>query len=186
MIDLSKFQEDTEKWVSQYKIEYFPPHVILALLGEEYGELSREINDIYGLKTKKDTEEPNTIGRELADILFTITCFANSRKILDLQKTYSNKDIDVIGQEYESIISNKNFPAEFMLYFNLGTKIEDLKTEAISPLKPNKDILRNKTLDVFMATIHIADYYEINLTNEWNDMVNQKLYKRDVNRQEKK
>ena len=47
-------------------------------LTEEVGELARELNHVYGPKKKKLTEEDKDIPDEIADILFTLACLANS------------------------------------------------------------------------------------------------------------
>ena len=48
---------------------------------EETGELAREINRRFGPKKKKSSEAEKDIGEEIGDILFTLTCLANSLKI---------------------------------------------------------------------------------------------------------
>lgn len=47
---------------------------------EKVGELAREINHIYGPKKKKSTEETKEMADEIADIIFTLSCLANSQK----------------------------------------------------------------------------------------------------------
>ena len=71
----------------QYKIGYWTPHEILARLTEEVGELAREINHQYGPKKKKEGESQKEIGDEMADIIFTLGCLANSLSI-DLEKHF--------------------------------------------------------------------------------------------------
>ena len=78
-------QNDVNKWTGQFTPQYWKPHEILARLIEETGELEREINHEFGPKKKKDSEEENTIGNEICDILFTLSCLANSQNI-DLEK----------------------------------------------------------------------------------------------------
>ncbi|EXX92598.1 nucleotide pyrophosphohydrolase, partial [Paenibacillus darwinianus] len=56
-------------------------------LSEEVGELAREVNHQYGPKPKKPDEADNSIELELGDILFIITCFANSLEI-DLARAH--------------------------------------------------------------------------------------------------
>lgn len=81
-------QKKVDEWVSQYKIGYWKPHEIFARLGEEVGELAREINHKFGPKKKKASEDNTVhIGDEMADIIFTIICFANSQNI-DLDKHF--------------------------------------------------------------------------------------------------
>lgn len=84
---LKKIQKDVDKWVVQYKIGYFKPLEIMTRLTEENGELARELNHRFGPKRKKDTEEASEIGDEIADIVFTVVCLANSLKI-DLDKSF--------------------------------------------------------------------------------------------------
>jgi NTP pyrophosphatase (non-canonical NTP hydrolase) len=74
-------QKEVDAWVSQYKIGYFTPHEILARLTEETGELAREINHRYGHKPKKPTEDTKDMNDEMADIIFTVICLANSLNI---------------------------------------------------------------------------------------------------------
>lgn len=81
-------QRQVEDWVSQYKIGYFQPLEILARLTEETGELAREINHRFGPKKKKAAEESKEVADEVADIMFTLICLANSQKI-DLDDAFS-------------------------------------------------------------------------------------------------
>jgi NTP pyrophosphatase (non-canonical NTP hydrolase) len=78
---MKKEQEKVNEWVSQYKIGYFKPLEILAQITEEVGELARELNHTYGPKKKKQSEQKNEIGEEMADIIFAIICLANSLDI---------------------------------------------------------------------------------------------------------
>lgn len=86
-MSLTKYQENVDDWVKQYKIGYFKPLEIIARLMEEVGELAREINHRYGPKKKKPTEKKNEIGDEIADTIFTLICLANSLNI-DLDKSF--------------------------------------------------------------------------------------------------
>ena len=80
-MSLKEVQNEVDKWVSLHKIGYWKPHEILARLTEETGELAREINHIYGPKKKKSSEEIKELSDEMADIVFTIACLANSLNI---------------------------------------------------------------------------------------------------------
>ena len=84
---LKDVQKEVDDWISQHKLGYWKPHEILARLMEETGELSREINHIYGPKKKKPTEETKEMADEMADIIFTLTCLANSLDI-DLDEAF--------------------------------------------------------------------------------------------------
>lgn len=89
---LKKIQKDVDDWMSQWKEGYWKPHEVLARLIEETGELAREVNCKFGPKKKKKGEDDNDIGDEMADIIFTLCCLANSQKI-DLDK-YFGKMMD--------------------------------------------------------------------------------------------
>ena len=84
---MKKIQKQVDEWVKQYKIGYFKPFEILARLMEEVGELAREINHAFGPKKKKATEKDKEIGDEIGDIIFTLTCLANSLRI-DLDRSF--------------------------------------------------------------------------------------------------
>ena len=86
-MSLKEKQKEVDEWMSQHKIGYWTPHEILARLSEEVGELAREINHLYGPKKKKDGEDANEMSDEIADILFTIICLANSKDI-DLDEAF--------------------------------------------------------------------------------------------------
>ena len=78
---LTKIQKEVDDWVTQYKIGYFKPLEILARLTEETGELAREVNHRFGPKKKKSTEDKKELNDEMADIIFTLCCLANSLNI---------------------------------------------------------------------------------------------------------
>jgi len=84
---LKDAQRQVDEWVGQYKSGYWQPHEILARLVEEVGELAREINNLYGPKKKKSTEDVREMEDEIADIIFTLICLANSQNI-DLDEAF--------------------------------------------------------------------------------------------------
>ncbi len=84
---LKQLQKQVDKWVNRFTEGYWKPHEILARLTEETGELAREINNLYGPKKKKKTESVNELGDEIADVIFTLACLANSKNI-DLDKSF--------------------------------------------------------------------------------------------------
>jgi len=87
-MSLENIQKEVDKWTSQFNPQYWPTYEILARLAEEVGELSREINHIYGTKKKKLNEPSNNLDQEICDIIFTIVCMANSHKI-NLQEAWN-------------------------------------------------------------------------------------------------
>ncbi len=80
-------QREVDEWVKQYKMGYWKPLEILARLTEETGELARELNHRFGPKKKKDSEDTKDLEDEMADIVFTLCCLANSLD-LDLDKGF--------------------------------------------------------------------------------------------------
>ena len=86
-MSLKEIQKEIDDWVQQYKIGYFKPHEIITRSAEEVGELAREINHIFGPKKKKSEEETKERGDEIADIIFTLGCLANSQNI-DLDESF--------------------------------------------------------------------------------------------------
>lgn len=87
-MSLRIYQKEVDKWVKKHiKTGYFPPLAIIARLAEETGELAREINHRFGPKKKKSTENNKEIGDEIADIVFTLICLANSLNI-DMDKSF--------------------------------------------------------------------------------------------------
>ena len=97
---MKKYQKQVDEWISQNKYGYFKPLEILARLTEEVGELAREINHRFGPKKKKTSETENDLGDEMADIIYTVICLANSQNIdLDthlkrILKKYDTRDKD--------------------------------------------------------------------------------------------
>lgn len=92
MKSMKMMQTEVDEYISQFKTGYFSPLANLARLTEEVGELSREINHVYGEKKKKSSEADNTIKAELGDNLFVLLCIANS---LDIDMTESfNETMD--------------------------------------------------------------------------------------------
>jgi NTP pyrophosphatase (non-canonical NTP hydrolase) len=75
---MKEYQKEVDEWVSQYKIGYWKPLEVLARLTEETGELARELNHRFGPKKKKETEDTKELEDEMADIVFTLCCLANS------------------------------------------------------------------------------------------------------------
>ncbi|PHK49223.1 nucleotide pyrophosphohydrolase [Staphylococcus edaphicus] len=86
MKSMKDMQTEVDDYIGQFKSGYFSPLANLARLTEEVGELSREINHVYGEKKKKTSESENTIKAELGDNLFVLMCIANS---LDIDLTES-------------------------------------------------------------------------------------------------
>lgn len=86
-LTLRAAQRRVDSWISQYEAGYWPPLANLARLVEETGELARLLNHLEGYKPKKAGEAAQDLGLELADIVYTVICLANSQGI-DLEDAF--------------------------------------------------------------------------------------------------
>ncbi len=84
---MKRIQKEVDELISQYKVGYFKPLEILTRLVEDVGETARELNHLFGPKKKKASEETQELGDEMADIIYTLACLANSLNI-DLDKHF--------------------------------------------------------------------------------------------------
>ncbi|ARU62588.1 nucleotide pyrophosphohydrolase [Tumebacillus avium] len=84
---IKEMQKDVDAYISQFKEGYFHPMTLVVRLTEELGELAREVNHSHGQKPKKKEEAESSIALELADMMFVITCMANSLGI-DLEEAH--------------------------------------------------------------------------------------------------
>ncbi len=80
-MEIKEMQKKVDKWVKENTPGYWKPANMMLRLTEEVGELAREINHRYGEKSKKTSEEKKEIDSEIADVLFTLICIANSMNI---------------------------------------------------------------------------------------------------------
>lgn len=78
-MDIREWQRDAA--VHRYGTGYWEPFVIYARLGEESGEISRELNHLHGPKKRKPEEKEGSLSEEIGDAIFTLTCLANSHSI---------------------------------------------------------------------------------------------------------
>ncbi|KAA0550239.1 nucleotide pyrophosphohydrolase [Bacillus sp. BGMRC 2118] len=85
---LQEIQKEVDEYIGQFKEGYFSPLAMLARLTEELGELAREVNHYYGEKPKKSSEETKSMEQEIGDMLFVLTCLANSLHI-DLEESHN-------------------------------------------------------------------------------------------------
>jgi NTP pyrophosphatase (non-canonical NTP hydrolase) len=80
-MNLADYQKQIDDMLQSYEKPYWHPLSQLARLAEEVGEVSRILNHKYGDKPKKVTEEHEDLADELADVLYTVICLANSQGI---------------------------------------------------------------------------------------------------------
>ena len=73
---LDEAQGKVDKWIESYGVRYFSELTNMAILTEEVGELARLIARKYGDQSFKEGEK-DTIGDEMADVLWVLICMAN-------------------------------------------------------------------------------------------------------------
>lgn len=85
MGDLKSYQTEVDLAVHRQgkpgQNPYWPPFVIFGRLVEEAGEISRELNHLYGPKKRKLGEKEGSLSDEIGDAIFTLICLANSENI---------------------------------------------------------------------------------------------------------
>lgn len=87
--------------LQDYEKPYWDPLSQMARLTEEAGEVARILNHKFGDKPKKDSEEHEDLADELADIMYTVLCLANSQGIeLDgaLEKAIAKLETRDVGR----------------------------------------------------------------------------------------
>lgn len=82
-------QKEVDDLISQFKMGYYNPMEMMTQLIEETGEVARAVNILYGPKNAKNGETAD-LGEELSDMMFVISCLANSKGI-DLEKEWRKK-----------------------------------------------------------------------------------------------
>jgi len=85
-LTLREIQIKVDDWI-QENGGYFEPLSIMAQVSEEFGELARILNNLYGGRVKKLEDPKKEIGSEISDIMFALVCLANSHNI-DLDKLW--------------------------------------------------------------------------------------------------
>ncbi|MHA6259656.1 nucleotide pyrophosphohydrolase [Sporosarcina sp. CAU 1771] len=78
---MADLQKEIDTYINGFEEGYFPPMELLARLTEELGELSREVQHVYGTKKKKPDEAIRSLEEETGDLFFVLVCFANSQGI---------------------------------------------------------------------------------------------------------
>ncbi len=88
-MNLKGYQKQVDDELQAYEKPYWHQLSQLARIIEEVGEVSRILNHKYGDKPKKADEEHEDLADELADIIYSIICVANSEGI-DLDAALEN------------------------------------------------------------------------------------------------
>lgn len=78
---LKHYQQKVDDTLQPYAKSYWDPLSNLAKPIEEVSEMSRILNHQYGDKPKKPEEGEKVLGDELAYVVYTVICIANSQSI---------------------------------------------------------------------------------------------------------
>ena len=89
-LTISEAQQMTDEWIKTIGVRYFNELTNMALLTEEVGELARIIARTYGEQSFKKSDPKNSLGEEMADVLWVLICLANQTGI-DLNKEFQYK-----------------------------------------------------------------------------------------------
>ena len=106
---MENLQQEVDLYINSFEEGYFPPMELVARMTEELGELSREVQHVYGMKKKKSTEAVKSLEEETGDLLFVLICFANSQGIslekalTDVLEKFKKRDADRWTKKEEMI-----------------------------------------------------------------------------------
>lgn len=75
-LTIREAQRLVDQWISEYGVRYFSELTNMACLMEEVGELARIMARKYGEQSFKEGEK-QSLGEEMADILWVLLCLAN-------------------------------------------------------------------------------------------------------------
>ncbi|MBI4132681.1 MAG: nucleotide pyrophosphohydrolase [Candidatus Sungbacteria bacterium] len=77
---MNEAQRKVDTWIQQHG-GYWDRKDIALKISEEYGELIKEFNRLFGPQRKKASGDMAKLTLELGDLLFAIACLANSNSI---------------------------------------------------------------------------------------------------------
>ena len=88
-MQLKELQLKVDQWIKTVGVRYFNELTNTAILNEEVGELSSLMARVYGEQSfkipKTDLDIKESLGDEMADVLWVLVCLANQTGV-DLTK----------------------------------------------------------------------------------------------------
>ncbi|WP_185874041.1 MazG nucleotide pyrophosphohydrolase domain-containing protein [Blattabacterium cuenoti] len=88
---IKNLQNIVHNWIVHHGVRYFNILTNTILLSEEVGEVSRIIARNYGEQiSKKNSKKKESLGEELADVLFILICLSNQTGI-NLEEYFMKK-----------------------------------------------------------------------------------------------
>ncbi len=70
-------QSQVDNWIRTVGVRYFNELTNMAILTEEVGEVARIMAREYGEQSQKNTDKPQDLADELADVFWVLICIAN-------------------------------------------------------------------------------------------------------------
>jgi NTP pyrophosphatase (non-canonical NTP hydrolase) len=102
---LKECQARVDEWIRTVGVRYYSELTNTAVLMEEVGEVARLMARLYGDQSFKETDEPNNLADELADVLFILICLANQTGV-DLSEAFEKNLAKKTGRDRERHASN--------------------------------------------------------------------------------
>ena len=79
-LSVSEAQQMVDRWITTVGVRYFSPLTNMAILAEEVGEVARIMARRFGDQSFK-SGEADTLGDELADVMWVVMAIANQHGI---------------------------------------------------------------------------------------------------------
>lgn len=80
-MSVKAYQKQIDDMLQAYEKPYWHPLSQLARIIEEVGEVARILNHQYGDKPKKSDEVHAELADEIADVMYSLICLANTHGI---------------------------------------------------------------------------------------------------------
>ncbi len=109
-ITISEAQRLVDQWIKAYGVRYFSELTKMAVLTEEVGEMARIMARRYGDQSFKPGEK-DSLGDEMADVLWVLLCIANQTGI-DLTEELHRNIEKKTARDKDRHINNKKLRGE--------------------------------------------------------------------------
>ncbi len=109
-ITISEAQRLVDQWIKAYGVRYFSELTNRAVLTEEVGEMARIMARRYGDQSFKPGEK-DSLGDEMADVLWVLLCIANQTGI-DLTEELHRNIEKKTARDKDRHINNKKLRGE--------------------------------------------------------------------------
>ncbi len=90
-LSIGEAQRIVDRWITTVGVRYFSPLTNMAILSEEVGEVARIMARRYGDQSFK-AGEADTLGDELADVMWVVMAIANQTGVDLTEAFYKNLD----------------------------------------------------------------------------------------------